>query len=529
MPKKTKLDPKTRVLDIYIKIIREKKMSPTRADLLEKGVNKDAYRNHFTNLDTLKEAARLKDPGAFKDLIDEKIFTPKIFKKLKGQVAKYKNFVITTAVTGMPVHKKFYDNLKYYCKKNDALLLILPSSDPAIKGWELDGKLANENIVFDDLELNSNLFISTFKTSAKQTNPLTGIKRIGQRERSMIVASTKQFLEYVPVSNDKMSHALMTTGSLTLPGYRSTERYMSQRTAYIAEFDHKMAAVVVNIKDNKSFQFRQIQAEYGTGFFIDLGKYYKIDKVEDTRPETVVLGDIHVGETDPVKMKATEAMMKTLKPKRVFLHDVFDGASISHHTKDQHLTRARMDLTLEQELIMTKVELERLRKAHPYVDEWVIVRSNHDDFIDRYLQTGEYTKDHKNSKMAHEIALAKLKNSCMAFEQGLKILGFDAKKFKFLGINDSYKVAGLEHGTHGHLGLNGSRNASNASLEIGYGPGTYAHSHTAGILRDVFRVGTSTLLRVGYNNGSSSWTHTDGLTYKNGSRQLINIINGSWK
>lgn len=526
---KKNVDPKTRIIDIYIRIVKEKKMTPTRADLLEAGVNKDAYRNHFNTLDKLKEAARLKDPKAFNDLVDEKVFTPKIFKKLKGEVSKYKNFVITTAVTGMPVHSKFYQNLKYYCKKNKALLLVLPSSDPAIKGWELDGALATENIVFDDLELNSNLFISTFKTSAKQTNPLTGIKRIGQRERSMIVASTKQFLEYVPVSNDKMSHALMTTGALTLPRYRTTDRYMSQRTAYIAEFDHKIAAIIVNIKDKNTFQFRQIQAEYSTGFFIDAGKYYKINKVEDTRPEGIVLGDIHVGETDPVKMKASEDMIRTLKPRRIFLHDVFDGASISHHTKDQHLTRSKMDLTLKQELEMTKTELERLAKAHPYVEEWIIVRSNHDDFIDRYLQTGEYTKDHKNSKMAHAIALAKLESSCMAFEEGLKLLGFKNKKFKFLHINESYKIAGLEHGTHGHLGLNGSRNASNASLEIGYGAGTYAHSHTAGILREVYRVGTSTFLRVGYNHGSSSWTHTDGVTYKNGSRQLINIINGSWK
>ena len=525
-----KKDSKTTIIDIYIKIVKEKKMSPTRTDLLDRGVSRDTYRANFGNLDKLSELARAQDPEAFKNLIDEKVFTPKIFKKLKGEVAKYKKFVITTAVTGMPVHSKFYANLKYYCKVNNALLLILPSSDPATKGWELDGSLAGEHIVFDDLALNSNLFISSFKTSAKQTNPLTGIKRIGQRERSMIVASTKQFLEYVPVSNEKMSHALMTTGSLTLPRYRETDRYMSQRTAYIAEFDHKIAAIVVDIKDDNIFQFRQIQAEYSNGYFIDIGKYYKINKIEKTIPEAITLGDIHVGETDPVKFKASEDMIKTLKPKRIFLHDVFDGASISHHTKDQHLTRAEMNLTLKQELEMTKDELERLSKKHSYVNEWIIVRSNHDDFIDRYLQDGSYTKDHKNSRMAHEIALSRLKkNKGYAFEAGLRILGFDSKKFNFLGINSSYKIQGLEHGTHGHLGLNGSRNASNASLEVGYGPGVYGHSHTAGILREVFRVGTSTFLRVGYNNGSSSWTQTDCITYKNGSRQLINIINGDWK
>lgn len=524
-----KKDAKTRILDAYIKIIKEKRMTPTRADLLKLGVNKDAYRNHFTNLDNLKDQARLQDPEAFKDLLDEKVFTPKVFKKLKGDVAKYNKFVITTAVTGMPVHKKFYDNLKFYCEKNNALLLILPSSDPAVKGWELDGALATEKIVFDDLELNSNLFISTFKTSAKQTNPLTGIKRIGQRERSMIISSPKQFLEYVPTANDKYSHALMTTGAITLPQYRSTERYMSQRTAYIAEFDHKIGAIVVEIKDRKLFQFRQIQAEYGTGKIIDLGRVYSNNQITVDRPEAIVLGDIHVGHTDPVVQKATDDMLSTLKPKRVFWHDIFDGESVNHHIIHQLLTKANRTITLEAEVKLVKEYIESMKKKHPYVEEWIIVRSNHDDFLDRYLQSGEYVTDSINSKFAHKIALAKLEDHRMALEASLEIVGLNKDKVKFLGINDSYRIKGIEHGVHGHLGLNGSKSGSNASMEIGYGPGFFAHSHTAGILREVYRVGTSTKLREGYNNGASNWTQTHGITNSNGSRQLLNIINGDWK
>ena len=77
--------------------------------------------------------------------------------------------------------------------------------------------------------------------------------------------------------------------------------------------------------------------------------------------------------------------------------------------------------------------------------------------------------------------------------------------------------------------MSGQRNPGNSSLEIAYGAITAGHSHTAGILRDVFRVGTSTNMRLGYNNGASSWTHTNSSTYKNGSRQLINLIEKKWK
>lgn len=526
------MDRKQQILKIYVEIVKQKRMGATRQDLLSKGITRDMYRTHFGTLDKLREAARISNPAVFESLIDEKIFTPKAIKALKGDVKKYSKYVITTAVTGMSVHKAFYKNLQYYCKQNNALLLILTSSDPAaMGGFELDGVLAGEHIVFDDLALNSNLFISAFKTSAKQTNPLTGARRIGQRERSMIVASPKQFLEYVPTANDKYPHALMTTGALTLPQYRS-ERYMSQRTAYIAEFDHKIGAVIVDIKDDKNFQFTQIQAEYGTGFFIDKGAYYKIDKTEIKSPEAVVLGDIHVGSIDPAVEIATDKMLKELKPKRVFLHDVFDGTSVNHHIKHALLTKAKMttaQLSLEQELLMNKKYLEGMRKKHPDVKEWIIVRSNHDDFLDRYLQSGDYIHDPLNSKIAHKIALKKLESKAMGFEYGLEILGFKKNKFKFLHINDSYKIAGIECGNHGHQGLNGARSTSNSSLEIGYGAGVFGHSHTAGILRDVFRTGTSTYLRLDYNFGASSWTQTHCSVYGNGSRQLHNIFSKDWK
>lgn len=528
---KQKPDPKKRIISIFLKLIKNKRMTPTRSELHKCGVSQDQYRHHFKTIAGLKEAARLVDPDAFKDMIDEKVFTPKNIKKLKKDLKGFKRFVITTAVTGMPVHKDFYKNLNYYCKENNAKLLILASSDPAAQGgFELDGALANEALVLQDLELNDKLFISTFKTSAKQVNPLTGIKRIGQRERSMIVASPKQFLEYVPIANDKMCHALMTTGAITLPRY-VTDHYMSQRTAYIAEFDHKMGAIIVEIQNDKLFHFRQIQAEYGTGFFVDNGMYYKLTKKEVLRPEAMVLGDIHVGSTSEEMQAATDDQIKTLKPKRVFLHDVFDGSSCNHHEAYNYLSKAKKtaeELSIEAELKDVKKYLESMKAKHPAVQEWIVVRSNHDIFLDRYLDGGDYIKDAINSSMCHKLALAKLDGK-MALQAGLEIVGLNATKIKFLKMNDSYRISGIEHGVHGHQGLNGQRNPGNSSLEIGYGAITAGHSHTAGILREVHRVGTSTNMRLGYNQGASSWTHTNGVTYHNASRQLLNLIDGKWR
>lgn len=522
---------KERIIKIYKLLLKKKKMSPSRAELLNKGITRDMIRHHFGSITKLKQLIRDTDPEIFKDIVDDTVFTHKAIKSLRKEVKKYKRFVITTAVTGMPVHMGFYNNLKYYCEKNNAKLLILLSSDPAaVGGFELDGVLAGESFVFDEVALNNNLFISTFKTSAKQVNPLTGIARIGQRERSMIIASPKQFLEYVPIANDKSSHALMTTGAITLPMYK-TERYMSQRTAYISESDHCMGAIIVELEDEKYFHVRQIQAETKSGYFIDLNKYYLINRTESVRPEAIVFGDWHTGSTDPVVRKTSFEMLKDLKPKRLFLHDVFDGISVNPHMSNAYLTKAAMNkrlLSLELELLENAKELAEIEKAATYTSEIVIVASNHDDFLSRYLQSGEYIKDSTNSLVAHELALQKAKGA-NPFEVGVKMFGFTGTKTKWLKISDSYKICGIEHGQHGHIGLNGQKNPTNGSLEKGYGVGIFGHSHSPGILRGIYRTGTSTLMRLGYNQGSSSWGHAHVITYHNGSRQLVSIYNGKYR
>ena len=525
------MSPKEKIIKIYIEFLKTKKMSPTRADFLSKGITRDSIRNHFGSLSKLKDLVRSTNPEAFKEIVDDSIFTAKAIKELRKDVKKYKRFVVTTAVTGMPVNMPFFVNLKYYCKRNNAKLLILLSSDPASTGgFELDGVLAGESLVFDEVALNDNLFISTFKTSAKQVNPLTGIARIGQRERSMIVASPKQFLEYVPIANDKGSHALMTTGALTVPMYK-TERYMSQRTAYISESDHCMGAIVVEIEDNNYFHVRQIQAETKSGFFIDLAKYYQGDRVSTVRPEAIVFGDWHTGSTEPTVRQVSFQMLKDLKPKRLFLHDVFDGISINPHMSNAYLTKAGMSidqLSLAKELLDNAKELSVIEKACKYVDEILIVASNHDDFLNRYLQAGEYIKDSQNSLIAHELALSKTKGN-NPFEVGVKMLGFKGAKTKWLKVSDSYKVCGIELSQHGHIGMNGQKNPPNSSLEKAYGVGVFGHSHSPGILRGIYRAGTSTYMRLGYNQGSSSWGNAHVLVYSNGSRQLVGIFNGKYK
>jgi hypothetical protein len=112
----------------------------------------------------------------------------------------------------------------------------------------------------------------------------------------------------------------------------------------------------------------------------------------------------------------------------------------------------------------------------------------------------------------------------VAFELG------DREDIRFLQDEDeSFVVGGIENGIHGHLGANGSRSPGLQGIEKAYGTANVGHTHAAGILRGVFRVGTTSFLKVSYNKGASSWTQTHLIQHPNGSRQLINCINGKWR
>ncbi|MFK5283800.1 hypothetical protein ACI3PL_29915, partial [Lacticaseibacillus paracasei] len=67
----------------------------------------------------------------------------------------------------------------------------------------------------------------------------------------------------------------MTTGACTLPKYYDN-KFVSKRLSYIADHDHTIGAIIVEIENDKLFHFRQIQADEN-GSFIDYGVQYNPD------------------------------------------------------------------------------------------------------------------------------------------------------------------------------------------------------------------------------------------------------------
>lgn len=532
---------KERIMNDFLGLVQSRKYVPISSEFFQHSTfHKESVNKHFGSFDGLIAEAKQKDPKTFKNIIDESSFTDQSFRELRQRISDHKRFFITSAVTGCDVHEDALNAVKTFCKKNKAALLILPCSDPAHQKehknkWSLSHKLDKKDVVFKDVSLNDNIMLSTIKMSAKQLQPLTGIKRLSQKKGSTIVASPKQFLEYVANSNNnqEIPRALMSCGSITKADYR-TEMYMSERTAELAELDHTLGGIIVEIKNGKIFFARFVQINEKTGSFTDLNKKYNADgTVETVRADLVQTGDWHVLSTDPATRKMAKEIVELVKPKYLTFEDFFDGLTINPHERKNLVSLSKKAkkglLSLEYELQACQKEIDDVSKWP--ADQVIFKYGNHEDFLKRWLNDGQFMHEPLNKILGMKLNIALEELEINPFEYAMREMFpiSNQDKVKFLSINDSFKVNGIENGAHGHMGKGGRRNPGMAEIEECYGAANVGHNHSAAIFRSVYRVGTSTKLQLGYNDGPSAWSQTHLIQHADGSRQLITNIFGEWR
>lgn len=500
-------------------------------------IDPKTIRKHFGNFDVLEKESRFANPFIFKNIIDETSFTKEKFQELNASVLKYERFFITTAVTGCTPHKKGLAAIKTFCEKNKAKLLIILVSDPANNKpkkykFSAHSDLPNDGIVFQDLSLNENLYISTIKLQAKQINPLTGLRGLAS-QGSCILGSPKQYLESVSTSNKKgLPHHLLTTGAITQAEYH-TNNYFSERTAYLASEAHILGGVIVEILNNKIFFYRHVQIDHKTGAFSDLDEKYFPNKSEKITVELIQQPDWHMGSVCEKFKYASKDIIALLKPDILTLEDFCDNISINHHDKKKIIVRSQRLRGLQYHSLVE--ELEACARELDELCTWdvkkiVVKWGNHDDFLKRWLLEGGYITDVVNHIEGVTLAKAMCEGEEQPFAWAMKNRSYKVRnpdKITFLGVNDSFKVNGIENAVHGHLGTGGRRNPGIRGLDV-YGPANTGHSHSPCIFGKVFRVGTATIRQLDYNDGASAWCNTLLVQHYDRSRQLITVIDGKW-
>lgn len=432
-----------------------------------------------------------------------------------------KKYVITSAQACTGVNKKVLNSLLTYCSHNNAELLILPMQGQHINEEQLSKTLMKYNIMEGDLKLNDKIKIKDYKVKPQAIRPLTGLEPLVKGDRSAIIPGTKINLRAVPNSNTRMAKLLMTTGCITLPRYN-----LRHRVGKIALMDHEYGAVVVEIVNGKKYHARYLEIQKN-GKFYDLNTFYNGEQVTpNTRINSLVI-EPHVTETDPKSLMATLQMIKDCRPSNIFIHDMFNGSSISHHNLNDlielHHNFGKNKLSLEHELKANTEFMNLLLNTIPSDCQIYVVASNHNEVIDRYLAEGRFVNEPQNIEIACDLLKAAFKG-VPPLKEGLGYFMDLPDNVHFLQRGEDVRILGYYFSEHGDKGANGTRgnpNVYDRSLEKSIS----GHTHSAFKHRHTIKIGTMAYLQQRYNRGGpSSWTPTNGILYPNGKTGLIHLI-----
>lgn len=449
------------------------------------------------------------------------------YEKAKERVAEATHtYIITWAQNATPVHKEFWANVKAYADYLNASIHVIagryknPTSiwtndDRSDEWWHssvvsyLD---ANRHTIADTLVL------SDVKVRPTAKYPLSGLYDLS-RDGNVIVGHPKLHMMSLPVFPNYPNKFMHTTGAVTI------KNYTDSKSGKIGEVYHKFGFAILEVDGDETY-IRQVEADEN-GEFYDLWNYVQnqtVSKVD--RIDGIVMGDVHKSQLSQTKHEAALDLMSKLRPANCVLHDLLDGQSISHHDrKDPVLTFHKLQDNRTNLYNEIQETLDWLEAMLPYSP--VIVSSNHNDWLDRYIRNQDWRNDLQNAQIYSELLLAAIQNKA---PNGLVNYLIDERfedSVVTLGRRDSMDIHGWELSMHGDQGQNGARGSVRQFSKIGE-KAVLGHYHAPERINDTIAVGTSTELVQHYHKGPSNNAHCDAIIHPNGMAQQIIYRNGRY-
>lgn len=449
-----------------------------------------------------------------------------------------KKYLITTGINDTGRHKGFWEAAKRYCEHNDAILKVVagkyrnPTAKRGRQTKERDSTYDAELVPFltnKDEKLGPFLTLfGSVPVSPTMSTPTSGLE-VFCAGSSAIIGHVKRAMQVVP-TDSRTPRVIWSTGACTLP------KYSRSRAGARAKRHHVIGALIVNVERNGTFHVRNVTANKDGGF-TDLDTYYSPDGVyEAGRAWSVVAGDIHSGQDDKESRKGLKRLIELVRPRHLVLHDVLDMHTRSHHKKGKRDRYETITQTVEAEVLHACTDLADLAGWGERDMETDVVRSNHDEHFERWVEEFKPSEDAINLPYWHEVSAAEYRAHKqtgrwpnlfeMEFTKNHQCNPF-GRKVRFLGREDTLKFANVEHGLHGDDGVNGSRGSIVAYTKLGVKV-TIGHSHTPGIRDGVFQTGVTGSKRMGYNRKPSTWLHAHVVLGADGKRQLIIVVNGKF-
>jgi len=468
----------------------------------------------------------------------------------KGDIKRY---ILTSAQNNTHVHEVVWANIKalaawfeaelcvgtYTYNKNRYGKLSVKrgkSSDKQEELWyddHFEGYLLDERVqLAPDLQ-----WCGEMNMLPTAVDPLNGFETYTGRS-SVIFPHSKVAMRSIAAGmRTDPTKFNYTTGTVT------KKNYVAKRAGLKAEFHHTYGASLVEVDSEGNWWVRQLVADAdGTIYDLDVvaeeGIVYQSAGVE-----AITWGDAHELMLGDVQRNIMFDMLDALGPREQFIHDVLLGSVINHWDSRSPHERVRQ----KQRGGGFSNVLEELQSGARFLmsmtrpgTETYVVDSNHDrPWIERWLQDDRGMQDPSNSLTWHKLNVAMIESIIKdpddrdrfhVLEHAMQELAGLGDDVRFLREDESHTVssANIECGMHGHLGPNGARGNPKGLSRLGH-KANVGHYHSAGIWDGLYAAGTSARFDMGYTRGPGSWSHSHIITYPNGKRTIVTVVNGKWR
>lgn len=459
-------------------------------------------------------------------------------------------YIISTAQRGAKANKNFLNNLMLLKEKEGieqiSLFVTQGTHKNRLDEEFLDKSLLNEKnfyLINGDNPLkrmsvksapNINEKCRLYYTQVlpQNVNPFFGYASKTSSLYSYIINGTKARFEVLPHKQGS-PRFIMSTGSITSPKYR--EHFAIGQKA---KEQHQFGAAIIEVINNKKFIPYQIVAN-NEGNFTHKNIKYKNGKEIPENAAAMVLGDPHLAVIDKEAFEETMSQIKKCKPGEIHMGDLFDGLSINHHDKKNHLRRLDLfekgKLDFRKEIEDVYIFLKKLSKKFPDT-KFFLTYDNHSQNIIKYIiEDKRHLSDIWNMKFSTSVQYILENNpEMLPLEAAIKALNIKKgvnipKNVKFLRQTDVKRVWGWLVSDHGNKGLNGAK-GSIKTYEKNNIKAILQHSHTPKRLANTISVGhLSNLKEQSYAHGGlTTWLMANAVINNDGTTSLL-ILHSNFK
>lgn len=446
-------------------------------------------------------------------------------------------FVITAATNNTPVDANAFRSLQNFCKDRGAHLIVIPIHYKNISLYTQNQQFnkrwtapVEPYLIDQSICIGPKIWVrADIKIQATAADPLSGMAPLAG-DKWVIFGHSQIGLEPIATPQEALPGRMYTSGCITRKNYSAT------KAGAKAAFHHVIGAILVETQGKNAF-IRQLNADH-KGCIYDVTDCYT-PHVHYTEQKALSLttGDEHVKWIKANVLSATytddDSIVNVTKPGTLVRHDVLDGYAGSHHHEKHYTTQYKKwfhgDANYRRELDQV---VQFINETTP--TDWdcmnLLVRSNHHEHLDTWLERADDRFDHENADIICELRNAQrsaIRNGddydafSLYLEPRLEVPA------EFSNPNKPYMMGGVDFSQHGHRGTAGSRGSARGFANATH-KATIGHSHSARIVKSVYQVGKS-CDNLEYEEGLSAHTHTHSLQYANGKRTLIDILGIGWR